>query len=457
MFSRKTKLKENIYVLTMYLLLIIIFLNEFFAENSFLTYIKFLLVVIYLLVSLLQNKGFFLYGSLAALTVSMILISFLQLDAGIIVQALNENSGIIALFAAIPVLSVPATNKKYTEAIVAVSKNRKKNSFMFFIFLSVTHIFLSLLLNIGSIPAMQKLIEKTGLNKRFLGRLYTAGYSSYMVFSPFDGVINMILLFSAVTYAEFIPGGIIMALTIVFISAMLNYFEGKHEAIDNSGSLETSKEHYASLIDFFVNIIVLIGITALVNAFAALKEPLLGTALIVILYSFFWSAKQKKLRTYFDSYKIQNNGTLKFKLFLPFIISLGFLAVILSKTDVNILIAGVVEKITIFPLGITLFLFIIIVMGLSLIGIHMMITIPTLALLIDPAVIGLDKNVFALLLLTSWFIAMAISPFVPFSAVVSDAVKTNPVKFSIGQNYKFSLIMALAAPAVLIMINNWVY
>ncbi|GAB1456714.1 hypothetical protein MASR2M48_20220 [Spirochaetota bacterium] len=56
-----------------------------------------------------------------------------------------------------------------------------------------------------------------------------------------------------------------------------------------------------------------------------------------------------------------------------------------------------------------------------------------------------------LLLLSSWFIAMNISPFVPFSTVVAQAIGEKPGTVALRYNLPMSAMMLFIAPLVLVI------
>ncbi|MGI6226722.1 MAG: hypothetical protein ACOYJ1_10745 [Peptococcales bacterium] len=84
----------------------------------------------------------------------------------------------------------------------------------------------------------------------------------------------------------------------------------------------------------------------------------------------------------------------------------------------------------------------------------MMITVTTLALTVTPALIGLTNTAFALTLLTCWYMAMCVSPFVPFTLIVAETIKEKPLNIAFKHNLKFCLVMFFAAPALILLINQ---
>jgi len=86
---------------------------------------------------------------------------------------------------------------------------------------------------------------------------------------------------------------------------------------------------------------------------------------------------------------------------------------------------------------------------LSLAGVHMMITVAAIASALDPAALGLSAPGFALFLLTCWYVSMNVSPFVPFSAVVGEAIGEKPVTVALRYNVRMSVLMLVVAPLLI--------
>ncbi|WP_428865068.1 hypothetical protein [Clostridium sediminicola] len=82
-----------------------------------------------------------------------------------------------------------------------------------------------------------------------------------------------------------------------------------------------------------------------------------------------------------------------------------------------------------------------------------MVTITTLALTITPGIIGLSNVAFALTLLTCWYIAMSISPFVPFAVIVADTIGEKTVNVTFKYNLKYAITMLFAAPIIILLVN----
>ncbi|MCG8639312.1 MAG: hypothetical protein MI862_06235, partial [Desulfobacterales bacterium] len=87
-------------------------------------------------------------------------------------------------------------------------------------------------------------------------------------------------------------------------------------------------------------------------------------------------------------------------------------------------------------------------------GIHMLIPVTAMAMSLTPEMIGLTPPGFALMLLTCWFNAMIISPFVPFVVVSADTLGVSPLNVSARYNFRFSLVMILFSPLAVTAVDR---
>ena len=133
--------------------------------------------------------------------------------------------------------------------------------------------------------------------------------------------------------------------------------------------------------------------------------------IIIIVYSLAWGFLLKVLRKYKNEIRGYSENFLSFKGFLPFLISASFLGSVVSFTPLKENIENMVLILNHFPTYFVILFFILLTMLLSIVGIHMMITVTTYAMTITPGLIGLTNPAFAVTLLTCWYMAMLVSLF----------------------------------------------
>jgi hypothetical protein len=304
----------------MYFLFLLVFLNEVFSVNAQVFMILSSSgLIIFLVTSLYMTRGFQLYVSVGSLVVGHIILFKYSLGLDIWYSSIMKGLGMPVLFVAIPLISFPIKYGQYLEAIENyVASKRGKPGFLFS-FLALMHLALTIALNIGSIPTMQKLLEKVKFPTKYLALLYTAGYSSYVSFSPYDGVVNMVLLFTAVSYSEYFFSGLTMVILIVFVCTLLLKTDAKllteiNENLSSSKKDGSNKKVY----ELLFHICALIFLAFIGDKFIHFSNALYTIALMIIIYALIWGLSLKVLNQYKKEMCDYSTNLLNYKSFLPF-------------------------------------------------------------------------------------------------------------------------------------------
>lgn len=447
---------KQAYYFSMYFLFLLVFLNEFFSiPIKLFMLLSSLGIIIFLVSSLYMTRGFQLYVSLASLLVGHIIFLKYNLSIDVWYNSMMKGLGMPVLFVAIPLISFPIKYGHYLESIENyVVAKREKPGFLFS-FLALMHLALTVALNIGSIPTMQKLLERVKFPTKYLSLLYTAGYSSYMVFSPYDAAVNMVLLFTAVSYSEYFLSASAMVILIILVSALFLKTDTKLLGELNQ-NLSYSKENgnHKKVYELLMHIFILIFLAFIGDRYIHFSNALYTITAIIIIYSLIWGFLLRILGQYKNELSDYSSNLLSCKSFLPFLISASFLGALVSYTPLKESIEGILLSLNSLPLYLIIQGFLLLTMLLCLIGIHMMISVTTLALTVTPELIGLSNSAFALTLLTCWYMAMCISPFVPFTLIVAETINEKPLNIAFKHNLKFCLVMIFLAPALILLLNK---
>ena len=447
---------KKIYYFSMYLIFLIAYLHQFLflPENSY-VFLTSIGIFLLLLSTITMIRGFQLYISLISLAIGHLVLLSYSMGFDTWYYSITKSIGIPILFVAIPMISFPIKYGHYLESVEAYVASKRKKPFILFSLLATMVLALSLTLNIGSIPTMQNLLGKSKLPKKYLARLYTAGYSSYMVFSPYDAVVIMMLLFASVSYYQFFLAGLSMVCLIIGVSALLVRTDSALlEEVNSRLASQVEEVKGRKVYELLTHIVVLIALAFLSNILFPGINQMLIIALIIICYSIFWCRLVGAMDNLKEELKTYSSNLLGYKSFLPFLISATFLASIISNTPLKEIISLGLGYLNALPLYFVIQLLMVFTVALSLVGVHMMITVTTLAFTISPQIIGLGNVPFAMTLLTCWYLAMCISPFAPFAVVVGDTIGEKPFKVTLEYNRHFCLAMIILAPALIYLINR---
>lgn len=447
---------KTLYVFSLYALFTLVYLHEFGMLPASVYQIGTTAAVLLLLISALSmTRGFLLYVSLISLAIGHKIVFSYNLGVEVWYSSLTKAMSIPVLFVVLPLLTLPLKYGRYLHAMERYVLAKRSAPGRMFAFLSLLLLALTVVLNIGSILTMQQLLENLRLPKKFLARLYTTGYAAYVVFSPYDAGIQMILLFASTTYSAYCFGGILMASVILIVSSLLVKTDRQllHQ-IDLSLSDKQPQGAEKGVSELLIHIGVLIGLAFLADRFLPFSLPVYRIAVVIIGYSVLWSGFLHVLRDYGRELRHYRQHLLRYKSVLPFLLCTSFLGSTVSYTPFKTYIGEVVFALQSLPLYIVLQLLMLLTMALSVCGVHMMITVTTLAFTLPVEALGLSPPAFALTLLTCWLLAMSLSPFVPFAVIVAETIGTTPVNVTLKQNFPFALAMLFLAPAVILLVNT---
>jgi hypothetical protein len=463
------------------LLFFLLFGVAFFTETGLLTggsvlVLPGLLNCIFLLTAVLALRGYVGIVTVACLVLSVALAIVLKLPLADFFSIVNKSSSIIPFMLAVPLVSLPIRRGGYLEAVGALAGRSKQGDpnrycvavFGQFLSLSFLQFLMAVVLNIGAIPVMRNLLVNSRLETRNLARIHSSGYSAYMVAAPFDGLILSLILAAGSSYAAYIPYGLAMLGLIFLVGALLAILGLKAPPIevpDNAASAKMAtapginKLPLFKLLGLVLHIVVMICLAALVNRYIVLKNPALGSAVVIGVYALGWdwwirsrvsaAANSENLIGLRDWL----SGLLAFRGFLPFLISAGMLAALLARTPFRSILIALAASLDFLPLYWTLLVLMSGTALLGLCGIHMMISVSAMAAAFSPASLGLGAEGFALFLLSTWLVTMNLSPFSPFSVVVAEATGSSPLRVALHYNRNFALLMLFAAPALIVLIG----
>ncbi|OHD27482.1 MAG: hypothetical protein A2Y38_09255 [Spirochaetes bacterium GWB1_59_5] len=438
---------------------------------------------VFVVAALMPVRGYVLVVS----TICMAIAGFIALSYRVpfdaVAAAFNKSAGIIAFIAVVPAIAIPIRLGGYIDAMAAfVARGRATGStkasspnsgvrrLTNFMALAGIELLMAIALNIGSIPTMQRLLDKSRLQKRYLSLVYSAGYSSSMVLSPFDGLVNALILAAGTTYVDFFMRGLAMTAAIMAAGCLLLLTDRKlareETAVREAGTQGTGSGANAvdsgaaigmifaqpgrKILELATHIVSMIAVSALALRLAKPDNPAVVTALVILAWSLLWTRllgiSWTRVLKSGSEYAAALAG---FRTFLPFLVSAGFLGAMFAFTPLKSMLGGLLESMDGLPRYFTLQAIILATALLSLAGVHMMISVAAIAAAIDPAALGLSAPGFALFLLTCWYVSMNVSPFVPFSAIVGEAIGEKPVTVALRYNVKMSLLMLVAAPLLI--------
>lgn len=446
---------KSLYIFCMYFLFATVVLHQFLPVPEILyVFSSSVGLILFLLATLWRNRGFMQIASIAALVLGHALLIGYGLGFDAWHVSLTKGIVVPLLFVVIPLIAVPINNGGYLESLENFVVEHRNHVGLVFLTLAMVNLALAIALNVASIIIFQRLLDPLDMPRKYLARLYMTVYGAYMVFSPYDPVINMFLFYQGVPYAEYFPAGLMLVATIMCIGVFLVRMDRSMlKELDKRLPQASGTHSTRKLGELMAHVLILIFLAFLGSHLLPDTPTVFIVAGIIVVYSLIWTALlgvsadlQKELGRYNDNFE-------DYVQFLPFLIALSFFGSAVSMTPVSAHIGEFLAYLSLMPpyfIGLSIMT---LVAVLSSCGIHMMIPISTLALTVIPGSIGLTPVAFVGLLLASWVSGMIISPLIPFTVITGATIKVKPTIVAYRWAPAMLISWLVVAPAVILAIN----
>lgn len=446
---------KSLYIFCMYFLFTVALANQFLPiPASFYVAASSIGLILFLVSTLWLNRGFMQIASIAALAAGHGLLFMYGLGFEQWHDSLTKGIVLPLLFVVIPLIAVPISHGGYLESMGHFVSQHRNRIGPVFVALTLINLALTVTLNIAAIIIYQRLLDPLDLPKRYLARLHMAVYGSYMMFSPYDPAVNMVLLYQGVPYARYLLPALMLVAAVIGINVLLVTGDRKLVADIKKRLPPVSGRHSLRKLWELVGHVVILISLAFLGTFLFPDIPTIFIVTgIIVVYSIFWTARIRAFGALKRELAHYNKNFDDYMQFLPFLIALSFFGSVVSHTPIREGLAILFVHLNEFPPYLIAMSFMVLVAVLSLCGIHMLIPVTTLALTVSPDQIGLTPEAFVALLLASWVSGMVASPFIPFTVIASSATQAKVTTFA----YKWGITMLIpwlaAAPAVIIAIN----
>lgn len=369
---------------------------------------------------------------------------------------------LLALFTLVPVLALPIKLGAYSEEIQGLTQKFVKKSKHLYMMTSSISYFLSIFMNVASIPMTYYCIKPALAvfplqNKdRFISRAVTHGFTMPLLWSPITPVVGIVISMTGVSWMSILP----YVLPLSLLGLILDWFMGSMIARKNvkmkaavpnetAASLEAPTMKPKRLFHIMIGMVIFNFAILAADHFFPLSF-LIIVSLLVIPLSLGWSILLNKGKEYWRELKEYGNGISK-KMSDQFCIYLaaGFFisAIKMTKTDIliNTWILHYKEAI-----GIEFFFILLplIPVLLAFIGLHPAVTLALMAQSLDADVLNISPHFLTVSMLMGAVAAFLIGPFNTTIGLMSNMIKTSPFKVS-NWNMNFAATYLLCGIAYL--------
>lgn len=398
----------------------ILFLIHYFIEIQWLQY---LLVIVSLIA---------FFGSVSKANRFPRIVGMMMMGVGIIVEW-NKGTGIdgisegiililplLSLLTLVPLLSIPLRLGGYFEAISLLLHHLLHQPKKLFIGITGTIFILSPVLNLGSVKIIHEFLEDLKFPSAMTVKGYIMGFTTAIMWSPYFASVSLVLYYLNVSFNEYILYGISLGLLSLLVGNILFAFWIKrHPLVLGSNMVQIDKEIRKQLIKLILLVLILLAVCLGVESithWSMMVIVCLMSIIVPLIYgmiTFDWRRMLPLLIDYRNrTVPLMNNEIMLF-------MSAGMLAFAMKGTTVmneisSILMVFANQSFFLFALAI-----LILVLVVSYFGIHQIAAVGVLAMQLNPSELGISNVALALVLLLSWSISTALSPFSGLNLMVS--------------------------------------
>jgi hypothetical protein len=371
---------------------------------------------------------------------------------------------LLSLFALLPLLALPIKIGRYEQAIEQLLERKKKTPAQFYRSVSSISFLLSSFLNLATLPIMYHSVrasaEKIVKSKtdKFITLGIIQGYAVSITWTPFSGVVGVVLEITKVTWQKIFPilflissSALLINWLIFSVSANKNYpdlTDRAAEEIAASHREADQKNPLHTIIQIVGIIILLILLVVTLNHILSVGIVVTAT-LIAVPFAFLWALLLKEGGAFIkatSSYALNNIPGMaeQFAIFL----SAGFFVKALHFSGYNHVVNEYFVAFNHFVGdGIFLIALPLITLSFCFIGIHPIAAITLLAESLNPSVLGITPEHLTIALIGGAVMTFMIGPFSGTMGVMSSLIKVTSFRI-----VAWSLIPTIGFYMILVII-----
>ncbi|NLT95396.1 MAG: hypothetical protein GXW85_07675 [Clostridia bacterium] len=422
-------------------------INVFFANNLLDTLMSLIIVgILAIFLPLLKGFSGYICWSLFGIGTFLMIkfnASLMDWQTGLI-----QNAGIITLLVTVPILGFPLSYYDFQQAIQKISQKYLSTPLSFYKITTLLTFSLGVILNIASISIVYHLLRDT--KKQYPDYLFssalTRGIMASGIWSPSFVGVAIVLHYTGLSWAAIAPLGFLLAMVALILSIKFEQSHYKnHPTIEApcqkepkiSGENQTLLKRLIKVgLSLLFAIILLESLTGLSVLVVVPLVSIVGPFVIALIWG--------KLPVFFDSLKnFANNKLPEMKNEICLFTAAGFFGHSLDIAHIGNSISDIINSLNIQQSYLFIIILLAIIVLLSLIGIHPLISSSTLLITLPVAKLPLMPIQYALTILIGYSMATILSPISGTVLITSGVLKKNPFKIGLLGNglYTFLLVM----------------
>jgi hypothetical protein len=432
----------------------ILFLIHYFIEIQWLQY---LLVIVSLIA---------FFGSVSKANRFPRIVGIMMMGIGMIVEW-NKGTGIegisegiililplLSLLTLVPLLAIPLRLGGYFESISLLLNHLLHQPKKLFTGVTGTLFLLSPVLNLGSVKIIHEFLEDLKFPSAMTAKGYIMGFTTAIMWSPYFASVSLVLHYLDVSFNEYILYGISLGLLSLVVGNILFAFWIKRNPLALGSHMgKIDKKIRNQLTKLILLILILLAVCLGVESITHWSMMVIVCLMSIIvplifgMITFEWKRMVPLLIDYRDrTVPMMNNEIMLF-------MSAGMLAFAMKGTTVMNEISGIFmffanQSFFLFALAILIF-----VLVVSYVGIHQIAAVGVLAMQLNPTDLGISNIELALILLLSWSISTALSPFSGLNLMVSRLAGISGIKEGLRVNGLHVFIFSIVSIVIISFIK----
>lgn len=433
----------------------VLFLIYYFIQNVWLGYFVVLLAITSFIGSAMNAKGFPRIIGIMMMGTGIILEIYKGTGAEGISQGILMILPLLCLVTLAPLLSIPLKLGGYFESIDTLLRNLLHHPRQLFAGITTSLFILSPILSLGSVRILSEFLSDLKLPTAMSAKSYLIGFSTAIMWSPYFASVSLVLYYLDMEVGKYIVYGIGLSfLSLIIGNGLFALWERRNplERI-HTPEVPLKKESQKQLIWLGMFVTLLLS-SSLTIEYLTKWSMIIIVCMISILLPIAWGLITKGwhrliplLKNYRDhSVPMMSNEIMLFT-------SAGLFAhAVQGTTFANIVsdfLTGVAkDSILLFAVAV-----IVIVVVVTYLGLHQIAVIAALAMQLKAEELGISNLSLAMLLLLSWSISSASSPFSGLNLMVSKIVGISGFETGIRANGLHLAILTVIGLGIIMIIS----
>lgn len=362
---------------------------------------------------------------------------------------------LLCLITLAPLLSIPLRLGGYFESVSAFLRNLLNQPKKLYAGITGTLFLLAPILNLGSVRIINDFLEELKLPSAMSAKSYLVGFSTAVMWSPYFASVSLVLHYLHIPFKEYIQYGIGLSLLSLLLGNILFAVWEKRHPLSNGltqkAPLEKKYYHQLMKLVFFV-LILMSSCLAIegITHWSMIVIVCLVSILVPVLFGILsadWKRMIPQLVDFRDrTVPMMNNEIMLF-------MSAGMLAFALKGTTAANRISAFLGSLAHQSFFLFALAMMVIVLSITYIGVHQIAAVGALAMQLNPAELGMSSMGLAVLLLLTWSISTALSPFSGLNLLVSRFAGISGVQTGLRANGLHLLIIAVLGIAIISFIG----